>query len=91
MASKIEANTRCGKKVIEADFLLTMNFTIFTKQCILFKIVPLGGYTAKEALFPLFVAVLKSFCWNTLQLVGYALLDIIPRTKITPFMKQSPS
>ena len=43
------------------------------------------GYTATEALFPLFVAVLEGFCWNTCQLVGYALLDIIQSTKIPPF------
>jgi hypothetical protein len=38
-----------------------------------------------EALFPLFVAVLEGFCWNTFQLVGYALLDIIQSTKMAPF------
>jgi hypothetical protein len=41
-----------------------------------FKIVPLGGYTATEALFLLLIAVLEGFFWNTFQLVGYALLDI---------------
>jgi len=50
-----------------------------------FKIVPLGSYTATEALFPLFVPVLESFGWNTFQLVGYALLDIIQITKMAPF------
>jgi hypothetical protein len=38
-----------------------------------------------EALFPLFVAVLEGFCWNTFQLVGYALLDVIQSTKMAPF------
>jgi len=38
-----------------------------------------------EALFPLFVAVLESFCWYTFHLVGYALLDIIQSTKMAPF------
>ena len=38
-----------------------------------------------EALFPLFVAVLEGFCWNTVQLVGYAVLDIIQSTKMAPF------
>jgi len=38
-----------------------------------------------EALFPLFVAVLEAFCWNTFQLVGYALLDIIQSTKMARF------
>jgi len=44
----------------------------------------LGSYTATEALFPA-VAVLEGFCWNTFQLVGYALLDIIRSTKMAPF------
>jgi len=38
-----------------------------------------------EVLFPLFVAVLEGFCWNTFQLVGYALLDIIQSAKMSPF------
>jgi hypothetical protein len=50
-----------------------------------FKIVSLGSYTATEALFPLFVALLEGFCWNTFQLVGYALLDIIQSTKMAPW------
>jgi hypothetical protein len=54
-------------------------------KVILFKIIPLGSYTAMEALFPLFIAVLEGFCWNTFQLVGYALLDIIQSTKMAPF------
>ena len=50
-----------------------------------FKMVPLGSYSATEALFPLFVAVLEGFCWYTFQLVGYALLDIIQSNKMAPF------
>ena len=50
-----------------------------------FKIVPLGSYTATETLFLLFVAALEGFCWNTFQLVFYALLDIIQSTKMAPF------
>jgi len=50
-----------------------------------FKIVPLGSYTATEALFPLFVAVLEGFCWNTFQLIGYTVLDIVQSTKMAPF------
>ena len=34
-----------------------------------------------EVLFPLFIAVLEDFCWFTVQLVGYALLNIIQSTK----------
>ena len=54
-------------------------------KVILFKIVPLGSYTATEALFPLFVAVLEGFCWYTFQLVGYAILGIIQSTKMASF------
>jgi len=54
-------------------------------KVIAFKIVPLGSCTATEALFPLFVVVLEGFCWNTFQLVGYALLDIIQSTKMALF------
>ena len=50
-----------------------------------FKMVPLGSYTATEVLFPLFVAVLKDFCWYIFQLVGYDLLDITQSTKMAPF------
>jgi len=62
-----------------------MNFILLQIKVIPFKIVPLGSYTATEALFPLFVAVLEGFCWNTFQLVSYSLLDIIRNTKIVPF------
>jgi hypothetical protein len=54
-------------------------------KVISFKLVPLGSYTIAEALFPLFVAVLKGFCWNNFHPVGYALLDIIQSTKMAPF------
>jgi len=66
----------------ETAFLLTMHFMLFTNQG-----YPLqnSSYTAMEALFPFFVAVLKCFCWYTFQLVGYYLLDIIQSTKMAPF------
>jgi hypothetical protein len=38
-------------------------------------------------LFPLFVAVLEGFCWNTFQFVGYAVLDIIQSTKCIVYDK----
>jgi len=50
-----------------------------------FKIVPLGSDTVTEALFSLFAAVLEGFCWYTVQLVGYSLLDIIQSNKMAPF------
>ena len=73
------------QKSNETDFLLTMNFILFTNQGYPLTIVPLGSYTAMEALFPLFIAVLEGFCWNTFQLVGYVLLDITQSTKMAPF------
>ena len=73
------------QKSNETDFLLTMNFILFTNQGFPFKIVPLGSYTVTDALFPLFVGVLEGFCWYTFQLAGYVLLDIIQSTKIAPF------
>jgi len=73
------------QKSKETDFILTMNFTLLQIKVMPFKIVPLGSYTATEALFPLFVAVLEGFYWYTFQLVGYALLDIIRSTKMAPF------
>ena len=73
------------QKSNETDFLLTMNFILFTNQGYPLQYSSLGSYTATEALFPLFVAVLEGFCWNTFQLVGYALLDIIQSTKMAPF------
>jgi len=39
-----------------------MNFILFTNKVFPFKIVPLDSYTATEALFPLFVAVVEGFC-----------------------------
>ena len=73
------------QKSNETDFLLTINFIHFTNQGYPLQNSPLGSYTATEALFPLFVAVLEGFCWNTFQLVGYTLLDIIQSTKMAPF------
>ena len=73
------------QKSNETDFLLTMNFILLQIKVIPYKIAPLGSYTATEALFPLFVAVLEGFCWHIFQLVGYAVMDIIQSTKIAPF------
>ena len=73
------------QKSNETDFLLTMNFILFTNQGYPLQNVLFGSYTATEALFPLFVRVLEGFCWYTFQLFGYALLDIIQSTKMAPF------
>ena len=77
-------NMWCGRKVMRLIFL-TMNFILLQIKVIPFKIVPLGSYTATEALFPSFVAVLEGFYWNTFQPVGCARLDIIQSTKMAPF------
>ena len=72
------------QKSNETNFLLTMNFILFTNKGYPIQNVPLGSYTVTEALFPLFVAVLEGFCWYTFQFVGYALLDIIQFIKMAP-------
>ena len=58
------------QKSNETDFLLTMNLFFLKIKIVPFKIVPFGSYTATEALFSLFVAVLEGFCWYTFQLVS---------------------
>jgi len=60
------------QKSNETDFLLTMNFILFANQGYPLQnssqIVPLGSYTATEALFPYFVAVLEGFFLSARQL-----------------------
>ena len=73
------------QKSNETDFILTMKFILLQIKVIPFEIVPLDSYIATEAFFPLFVAVLEGFCWNTFQFVGCALLDIIQSIKMAPF------
>ena len=50
-----------------------------------FKIVPLGGYTSPETLFPLFVAALEVANWNRFPLVGYSFFDVFYRPKMVYF------
>ena len=73
------------QKSNETDFLLIMNFILFTNQGFPLQNSSLGQLHSDGGLFPLFVAVLEGFCWNTFQLVGYALLDVIQSTKMAPF------
>jgi len=75
----LQATYVVWQKSNETDFLLTMNFILFTNHGYPLQI------TATEALFPLFVAVLEGFCWYTFQLVGYALLNFIQSAKMAPF------
>ena len=80
-----ERDTWCGRKVMRLIFFLLWILFFLKIKVIPFKIVLLVSYTATEALFPLFVAVREGFCWYTFQLVGYALLDSIQRTKMSSF------
>jgi hypothetical protein len=64
----------------KTGFLFNDEFYFFLQNKVIRLIVSLGSYTAMEAL-------LEGFCWNTFQLVSYALLDIIPSTKMEPFLK----
>ena len=50
-----------------------------------FKIVPLGGFTSLETLFPLFVAALEVANRNRFQLVGYSFFDVFHRPKMSSF------
>jgi len=54
---------QCGRKVMRQVFFKPWILFFLQIEVIRFKIVPLGSYTATEALFPLFVAVLEGFCW----------------------------
>ena len=50
-----------------------------------FKIVPLGGYTPPETLFPLLVAMLVVANRNRFKLVGYSFFDVFHRPKMASF------
>ena len=50
-----------------------------------FKIVPLGGYTSPDTLFPLFVAALVVANRNRFYLVGYNFFDVFHRPKMLSF------
>ena len=50
-----------------------------------FKIVPLGGYTPPETLFPLFVATLVVANRNRFKLVGYSFFDVFHHPKMASF------
>jgi hypothetical protein len=50
------------QKSNETDFLLTMNFILFTNQGYPLQNSFLGQLHSNQTLFPLFVAVLEGFC-----------------------------
>ena len=67
------------QKSNETEFLLTMNFILFTYQGYPLQNSSLGQLQSDGG-------VLEGFCWYTFQLVGYGLLDIIQSTKMAPFL-----
>jgi len=73
------------QKSNKTDFLLNMNFIIFTNQGNPLQNSYLGQPHNDGGAVPLFVAVLEGFCWNIFQLVRYAVLNIIQSTKMAPF------
>jgi hypothetical protein len=69
------------QKNTETDFLLTMNFNIFTKQGYPLQNNSLGQlYSDRGAIF-----IVRSSTGRLLLEYGYALLDIIQSTKMAPF------
>ena len=50
-----------------------------------FRIVPLGGYTSPEMLFPLFVAALEVGNQNRFYLVSYSFFDVFHHPKMASF------
>jgi hypothetical protein len=63
------------------DFLLTINFILFTNQGYSLQNSSPGQLHSDGGV----VSIVRSFCWNNFQLVGYALLDITQSTKMVYF------
>ena len=80
-------NTRSVNKVmrlIQYTYCTVLAFKLQI-EFVPFKIVPFGGYTPPETLFPLFVAALVVANRNRFKLVGYSFLDAFPRPKMASF------
>ena len=73
------------QKSNETDFLLTMNFILFTNQGYSFQNSSLGQIHSGGGVVSIVRNSAEGFGWNTFQLVGYALLDIIQSTKMGSF------
>ena len=73
------------QKSNETDFLLTMNFILFTNQGYALQNSPLGQLHSDGGVVSIVRSSAEGFCWNTFQLVGYTFLDIIQSTKMAPF------
>ena len=69
-------------RLIQYSSVLTFKLQI---EFVPFKIVPLGGYTPPETLFPLFVAKLVVANRNRFKLVGYSFFDVFHRPKMASF------
>ena len=69
-------------RLIQYKSVLTFKLQI---ESVPFKIVPLGGYTPPETLFPLFVATLVVANPNRFKLVGYSFFDVFHRPKMASF------
>ena len=69
-------------RLIQHNSVLTFKLQI---EFVTFKIVPLGGYTPPETLFPHFVATLVVANRNRFQLVGYSFFDVFHRPKMASF------
>jgi len=68
--------------LIHYNSVLTFKLQI---EFVPFKIVPLGGYTPPETLFPPFVATLVVANRNRFWLVGYSFFDVFRRPKMASF------
>ena len=69
-------------RLIQYKSVLTFKLQI---EFVPFKIVPLGGYTPSETLFPLFVATLVVANRNRFKSVGYSFFDVFNRPKMASF------
>jgi len=69
-------------RLIQYNSVLTFKLQI---EFVPFKIVPLGGYTPPETLFPIFVGTLVVANRNRFWLVGYSFFDVFHRPKMASF------
>ena len=69
-------------RLVQYNSVLTFKLQI---EFVPFRIVPLGGYTPPETLFPLFVATLVVANRNRFKLVGYSFFDVFHPPKMASF------
>ena len=73
------------QKSNETDFLLTMNFILFTNQGYPLQNSSLGQLHSDGSIVFIVHSRAGRLLLDTFQLVGYAFLDIIQCTKMAPF------